>query len=120
MMLACKESTRAQTNQVKFHNLNSEQGLSQATARCIYQDSKGFLWVGTQDGLNKYDGYTFTIYRHDQADQNSLSNNSVSAILEDKFGMLWIGTTGGGLNRFDRQTEKFTRYLHDANNPQSL
>ncbi len=74
ILLTCIYSPRTQTTQVKFHNLSSEQGLSQITARCIYQDSKGFLWVGTQDGLNKYDGYSFTVYRHDQTDQNSLSN----------------------------------------------
>ncbi len=59
-------SLRSQTGQVEFQHVGSEQGLSQATVRCIFQDRQGFLWFGTQDGLNKYDGYTLTVYRHDQ------------------------------------------------------
>jgi signal transduction histidine kinase/ligand-binding sensor domain-containing protein len=78
------------------------------------------MWFGTQDGLNKFDGYSFTVYRHDAENENSLSNNSVAAIYEDKSGTLWVGTTGGGLNRFNRTTETFNHYLHDAANPHSL
>lgn len=114
------QSSFSQINQVRFQHLQSEQGLSQATVRCIFQDHKGFLWIGTQDGLNKYDGYAFTVFRHDQENQRSLSNNSVATIYEDREGTLWIGTTGGGLNRFNRETEDFTHYRHDPANAQSL
>nr|WP_198284613.1 hybrid sensor histidine kinase/response regulator [Beggiatoa alba] len=83
------------------------------------QDKQGFLWLGTQDGLNRYDGYHFTTYRNDPVSSNSLSNNEINTLFEDKQHNIWIGTENG-LNRFDRQQEGFIRYLHDSNNPNSL
>ena len=70
------------------------------------------MWFGTQDGLNKYDGYRFRSYHHDPTDPNTLSSNDIRAIYEDRSGRLWVGTWGGGLNCFDRRTERFTRYKH--------
>jgi DNA-binding NtrC family response regulator/ligand-binding sensor domain-containing protein len=107
---------------LKFENISIEQGLSQSTVLCILQDSRGFMWFGTEDGLNKYDGYKFTIYRTALDDPNSLSHNYVYSIYEapDEPGTLWIGTIGGGLNKFDRNKEQFTRYQADANNSFSL
>ena len=64
----------------------------------IFQDSKGYLWIGSQDGLNRYYGFNFEIYKHDPEDPNSISHNSILAITEDRDGYLWIGTWGGGLN----------------------
>lgn len=110
----------AQMNDIKFERISIEQGLSQATVWAIMQDSKGFMWFGTADGLNKYDGYSFTVYNHDPRDSTLISNNTIIAIYEDKSGTLWIGTRGGGLNRFDRETEKFTHYGHDPSNTNSL
>jgi ligand-binding sensor domain-containing protein/tRNA A-37 threonylcarbamoyl transferase component Bud32 len=97
---------------LKFERITIEQGLSQNTVFAILQGSKGFLWLGTEDGLNRWDGYSFKVYRHDPDDLNSLSNNTVQAIYEDESGTLWIGTRGGGLNRFDRRTESFSRYTY--------
>jgi ligand-binding sensor domain-containing protein len=68
------------------------------------------MWFGTYVGLCKYDGYKFTVYKHNLEDPNSLSHNAVVALYEDRSGMLWISTVGGGLNRFDRETEQFTHY----------
>jgi PAS domain S-box-containing protein len=102
-----------------FKSLTLKDGLSQNTVYAILQDSLGFLWVGTEDGLNKYDAYRFTVYRHDPDDIHSLSHNKIFAIYEDSNGTLWIGT-GGGLNRFDRQQERFVHYQHDPQNPNSL
>jgi ligand-binding sensor domain-containing protein len=85
----------------------------------IYQDRQGFMWFGTKAGLNRYDGYRFTIFRNDPFDSTSLSNNYITAIFEDRQGRLWIGT-GGGLNCFDLATEKFRRFLHDPDHPYSL
>src|SRR5512138_988433 len=99
----------------RFEHLTIEDGLSQNAGLAVFQDSKGYLWIGTQDGLNRYDGYSFHIYKHDPEDPNSLSHNSILAITEDKDGFLWIGTWGGGLNRFDPSTEKFVHYRYDAN-----
>ncbi|MBL0345548.1 two-component regulator propeller domain-containing protein [Candidatus Villigracilis affinis] len=105
---------------VRFEHLTIEDGLSQNAGLAIFQDSRGYLWIGTQDGLNRYDGYGFKIYKHDPDDPNSLSHNSILSMGEDKNGSLWIGTWGGGLNRYDPATETFTRYLTDPEAPASL
>jgi ligand-binding sensor domain-containing protein/DNA-binding CsgD family transcriptional regulator len=78
--------------------------------KCILQDSKGFLWFGTQDGLNKYDGYNFTIYKPDPDAPHSLGHYNVNALYEDDSGMIWIGTDMGGLNRYDPREDRFYRY----------
>lgn len=104
----------------RFETLSLEDGLSQSAVLDLLQDRQGFLWVATQDGLNRYDGYTFTVYKNDPEDPNSLSLNSVLQLYEDEAGLLWIGTWGGGLNRFDPQTGHFTRYRHDPADPNSL
>jgi len=106
---------------IKFERFSREQGLSQSSVFCILQDRQGFMWFGTLDGLNKYDGYNFTVYKHDALDSTSLSDNLVTSIYEDSASrnMLWIGT-GGGLNRFDRATERFTHFVNDPKNPHSL
>jgi signal transduction histidine kinase/ligand-binding sensor domain-containing protein len=110
----------AQSRSVKFEHIGMEQGLSQSTVYCILQDRQGFMWFGTQGGLNKYDGYGFIVYKKDVFDSTSLSWNDVPAIHEDHAGTLWVGTSGGGLHRFDREKEQFTRFVYDSNNPQSL
>ncbi|HTP14116.1 MAG TPA: two-component regulator propeller domain-containing protein [Bacteroidota bacterium] len=86
----------------------------------IVQDHQGFLWFGTQDGLDRYDGYTFTVFRHDPDDSTSISHNYVLRIFVDSSGLMWVGTGGGGLNVFDPQTNRFTRYVHRADDPTSL
>ena len=105
---------------VQFERLTIEDGLSQNAGLAIFQDSRGYLWIGSQDGLNRYDGYTFKIYKHDPDDPASISHNSILSIVEDTDGSLWFGTWGGGLNRFDPVTEAFTRYLPDPDDPASL
>ena len=104
---------------IRFDRLNTEDGLSQNGVRAILQDRRGFLWFGTYDGLNRYDGYTFKIYRSKPGEPNSLSQKTVFCLLEDKDGMIWIGTAGG-LDRFDPTTETFTHYRHDPANPNRL
>jgi signal transduction histidine kinase/ligand-binding sensor domain-containing protein len=98
---------------IKFKHLSVEAGLTHSTVNCILQDRKGFLWFGTDDGLNKYDGYSFTAYKHNPDDPLSISHNQIWSLFEDSSGTLWIGTYGGGLNRFNRDTGSFTHY--DAN-----
>ncbi len=105
---------------VRFERLSVEHGLSQSTVNCILQDSQGFMWFGTKDGLNRFDGYTFQVYRHDPEDPQSPSHNQVMSIYEDADGALWIGTYGGGLDRFDPQTGLWHHYQHDPNDPDSL
>lgn len=113
-------SVKPQQNQIKFERISIEQGLSQSKVFALLQDHKGFVWVGTQDGLNKYDAYSFTVYRHHIEDTTSLSDNYVWSLCEDHTGALWIGTNGGGLNLFDRATEQFIRFTHDPNDSTSL
>ncbi len=110
----------AQKDNIRFEHLGVKQGLSQASVFSILQDRQGFLWFGTQDGLNKYDGYKFIVYRNDPDDKTSLSNNFVSRILEDSGGILWITTIGGGLNKFHKKTETFTRYQYREHNPHGI
>ncbi|MDM8536391.1 two-component regulator propeller domain-containing protein [Desulfobacterales bacterium HSG17] len=97
---------------IKFEHFTPDTGLSANFINFIFQDKKGFIWIGTSDGLNKYDGYTFTVFRHDAENPHSLINNSVNAVWEDKNGRLWLGTQGG-LNMLDPETERFERYIPD-------
>lgn len=103
-------SSFSQRRNIKFDNITIDQGLSQSSVNAVLQDKEGFIWIGTQDGLNKYDGYNFTILKSDQNDARTLSNNFIQAICEDKDGYLWIGTDGGGLNRFDKYKLDFKRF----------
>ena len=105
---------------LKFSHLSTEQGLSQNEVYCILQDRKGFMWFGTAAGLNRYDGYQFTVYKHNPQDSLSLSHNFVLALCEDHAGNLWVGTSGGGLNRFDRKRNQFTRFIADPDKSGSL
>jgi len=99
-----------------FDHLTVKQGLSQSSVMCILQDHRGFLWFGTQDGLNRYDGYEFKIFRHDPADPKSLLENFVVLIAEDPKGTLWLGTLNNPdiLNRFDPLDESFTHVSSDS------
>jgi len=106
--------------QLQFSRLTQAEGLSNKNINCIIQDRKGFMWFGTNDGLNRYDGYTFAIYRTSPKDSTSIGSNFITCLFEDNSGLLWIGTKGGGLNIYDPNTEKFTRFLHDINNPNSI
>ncbi len=97
----------------RFTNLTIDHGLSQSSIYSITQDKKGFIWFGTQDGLNRYDGYKFTVYNNDPNDDNTISNKYIHSICEDQNGILWIGTWGGGLNKFNTSTKKITRYKNN-------
>jgi ligand-binding sensor domain-containing protein/signal transduction histidine kinase len=99
----------AQSNSIRFENISTEQGLSQNTVNAILQDQQGFLWFATEGGLNRYDGYQFTVFQHDPDDQNSLSDNLIYTIFQDRQGELWIGTVVG-LDRFDRPSGTFIHY----------
>lgn len=102
-----------------FEHLSYEQGLSESNITAILQDRQGFLWIGTSNGLNRYDGYTVIIYRNDPNDSASLSNNAITALYEDESGILWVGTQGG-LNRLDRATGRFTAYRNIPESTNSL
>ncbi len=100
----------AQDNSISFKHISLEEGLSHNNIHCIFQDNRGFLWFGTDDGLNRYDGYEFKIFLYDKTNSRSISDNRIRCIVEDSNGDLWIGTLGGGLNKYDKETEDFTVY----------
>ena len=100
----------SQVPDLKFERIGTDAGLSQSNVTCILQDSRGFMWFGTRDGLNKYDGYRFTVYKNIEGDQKAISNNFITSVIEDKKGDLWIGTWGGGVDRFDREKNLFVHY----------
>src|ERR1700694_439722 len=91
-----------QAQHVKFRHMGTADGLSQSDVTCILQDSRGFMWFGTRDGLNKYDGYQFTVYKNNSGDEHTLANNFIMDMIEDAKGYIWIGTWGGGRDRYDR------------------
>jgi len=95
---------------LRFRTYSTPEGLSQATARAIAQDRDGFIWIGTQDGLNRFDGYGFKVYKHDRTDPASLTHNHIWALLADPDGSLWIGTQAGGLNHYDPVLDRFTGF----------
>lgn len=101
----------AEFKSITFNNLNVEHGVSQSTIDAIFQDSKGYIWIGTNDGLNKYNGYEFKIYTYDE-DKNSISNNYITDIDEDSNGDIWIATIDG-LNKLNTSTEEITNYTED-------
>lgn len=105
---------------IRFEHLSLEQGLSQEAVLSIYQDSTGYMWFGTQEGLNRYDGYQFDVFNTEFARPSSLSSDWVFAITEDAQGNLWVGTDGGGLNRFRQGTRDFVHYTHDPQNRRSV
>src|SRR5688572_25600722 len=105
---------------VRFEQISLEEGLSQSVVNAILQDKQGFLWVGTDDGLNRYDGYEFKIYKPESNNPDSISDRTITSLLEDENGYLWIGTRAGGLNRYDPATGIFTHYFHNKNNSQSI
>ncbi len=156
-------------DELKFSHLTMEDGLSQSTIGVILEDKYGFIWFGTQAGLNRYDGYEFVVFKnnpddslsisndyiralyedkegclwigtqnglnyynprqplkgfkkyfHNPQDITSLSGNQIYSIYEDKEGILWIGTFDGGLNKFDKKTQKFISYQHNDKNPKSI
>ncbi|MFO7659028.1 MAG: two-component regulator propeller domain-containing protein [Bacteroidales bacterium] len=103
-------ATPQKINQIKFENISTRQGLSQSSPNCILQDSRGILWIGTEDGLNKYDGYNFIIHRPGINTLGAISNNRIKCMVEDKEGNLWVGTNGGGLNVYDRKMDSFSQF----------
>jgi PAS domain S-box-containing protein len=105
---------------LRFGRVTAEDGLSNVQIKSIVQDNHGFMWFGTLDGLNRYDGAGIKVYRHDPDDPHSLSHNYVRALAADQSGVLWLGTWGGGLNQYDREKDAFIRYQHDPDDPHSL
>ncbi|NOY60951.1 MAG: hypothetical protein GXO75_18735, partial [Calditrichaeota bacterium] len=110
----------SQEQDIKFKHITTAQGLSSNIVYDLIQDSRGFMWFATQDGLNRFDGSNFKIFKYNPLDANSIAVNWCQSLYEDKFGKLWIGTLYGGLNLYDPNTEKFVAFKHDPGNPYSI
>ncbi len=105
---------------IKFQKILIEDGLSQSSVSCIAQDSLGFMWFGTQDGLNRYDGVRFQVYRSEAGNPASLAGNNIQSIAVDPSGSLWIGTWSNGVSHFDYSRQQFINYANDPRDSTSL
>ena len=113
------EAGHGPVGNLRFSHLTTNDGLSQGYVTAILQDRRGFMWFATRDGLNRYDGNTFVVYKHNPNDPGSLSSNFIEDMVEDDHGYLWI-STNTGVNKFDPISDRFTRYFHDPKNPNSI
>lgn len=119
ILVFCQGITLAQTAPGDFKNLSLENGLSNNWVKCIMKDSRGFMWFGTSNGLNKYDGIAFEIYKNQPDKPASLANNSINTLSEDSHNNIWIGTQNG-LSIFNYKTEKFRSFFHNPGDARSL
>lgn len=119
-LVAQKDASPGNWDDIFVDRLSSDQGLSQVTVLAVLQDRKGFIWLGTQNGLNRYDGYGMKVYANNPEDSLSISGNFIYSLYEDQQGYLWIGTRDNGLNRFDPKTETFKHYVNDPADSTSL
>ena len=120
LLLTVVGLTHSQDKPVKFRTFTTSDGLSQNNIFSIAQDKQGFIWMGTEDGLNRYDGYNFKVYKKDPNDTLSITSNTISECYISKSGALWLGTNLGGLNRFEASTESFKAYMHDYRDPGTI
>lgn len=105
-----------QKSVIRFKHYTTDEGLSQNMIDCILKDSHGFMWFGTWNGLNRFDGYSFTVFKQNSKDESSISNNFIYALCEDKFGNIWVGTNNG-LNVFIYAENRFVRYFYTKEKP---
>ncbi|MER3547399.1 MAG: hybrid sensor histidine kinase/response regulator, partial [Rhodanobacteraceae bacterium] len=103
-----------------FRHYGVLDGLPSDAAYTVEQDHSGYVWIGTRDGLARFDANEFRIFRHDATDANSLASNDVSAVLVDAQGRVWAGGEDSGLNLFRPQRDDFTHWRHDSRDPRSL
>jgi len=109
-LLGAQQIVKPQADYMLFGRIDVDMGLSSNTVYSIIQDQAGFLWFGTDDGLNRYDGYNFKVFRHDPEDSNSISSNNIWSLMGDQSGNIWIGTKAGELNRYNPKIEKFVKW----------
>ena len=119
-LLLANHAAAAEARSLRFEHLSRDSGLSQSFVYTIAQDPQGYMWFGTQEGLNRFDGFEFKVFAHDPEDPSSLSDESVRTMIRDRSGTLWVGTDQGGLSRYEPITETFVNYLHDPANPESI
>ena len=120
IILSAMQLIADDSGDLKFKQLTIKQGLSQSIIFDIIQDSRGFIWVATEDGLNRYDGYRFEIFSFDPDDANSLSNQTIMALAPDDSGNVWVGTSLGGLNKYIAAKQHFISYQYNPADSTSL
>jgi len=103
-----------------IQKLSLKDGLSQVDVSTIIKDKDGFVWIGTDDGLNRFDGNSFLIYRHVEGDSTSLNDNKIIALLEDSRSRLWVGTNQGGLHLYNKEQNAFQKFYHDPDDANTL
>lgn len=108
-LILCLFTWKISAQDIRFQKLTINEGLSQNVVFSITQDSDGFMWFATKDGLNKYDGYSFSIYQHDPSDKKTVASNYISTLFTDKNGRLWVGTLNGVLHLYSKETNDFQR-----------
>jgi signal transduction histidine kinase/ligand-binding sensor domain-containing protein/AraC-like DNA-binding protein len=99
-------------HKIQFRHLDREHGLTNGFIQSLIQDSRGFVWIGTINGLHRYDGVNLKVFRHSPEDPNSMGSNGAMSLFEDRSGTMWVGTNGGGINRYNPEQENFTRYIN--------
>lgn len=120
LIIVISASAQSISNDGNHQSFSGTDGLSSNAVNWIIQDSQGFIWFATEDGLNRFDGYSFKVYQNKRGDKNSLSGNFIWHISQDRKGNLWIATDAGGLNKFDPVTEKFERFIHNPDSSNSI
>ena len=101
---------KAQYYNLAFRNYSSANGLSQSEVNCVYRDRLGFIWVGSEFGLTRYDGREFSTYYHKVNDSTSLGENSIKDITEDNDGAIWLAIGASGVSKMEMVTKKFVNY----------
>jgi len=119
MLIIIDRNIFAQSDNIVIEHISIDKGLSHRNVNCVMEDSYGFLWIGTADGLNRYDGYEFVVYKSNTWDTTSLSSPIISILTEDEEGNIWVGTPNG-LNLYQRDSDSFLRYTHDTKDEYSI
>jgi signal transduction histidine kinase/ligand-binding sensor domain-containing protein/CheY-like chemotaxis protein len=119
VLLLLNSAAYGQYKAVKFASLTIANGLSQSDVKCIIKDSRGFMWFATDDGLSRYDGYNFIVYRHDANNKHSLPSNDITTIFEDNTENIWVGTTDG-VSLYNRNSDTFVTLIANKINGHTL
>ncbi|MDX1503352.1 MAG: two-component regulator propeller domain-containing protein [Thermoanaerobaculia bacterium] len=120
MVLGLATSVAADTRPIRFDHLSLEDGLSQAAVLSVHQDGEGYMWFGSEDGLNRYDGRSFVHYEQDPFDPATLRSDFIWDLEEDADGNLWVATADAGLAKWERASDRFVSFRHDPADPNSL
>jgi ligand-binding sensor domain-containing protein len=123
LFLLTHSNVKAQDPEIYFKRLRTEDGLSHNKINCMLQDNKGFMWIGTEDGLDRYDGRFFTVFRNNTNDTSNISGNIITDLHEDRRGILWIATQDGGITRYDHrlpQQKQFRQFKYEPGRPRGI